>query len=57
MTFSSSSRRRVLKLGLAASLAASAVLRTRGVRAQGWPNGSIIEKWQKVVAAADVRID
>ena len=57
MTFSSSSRRRVLKLGLAASLAASAVLRARGVRAQGWPNGSIIEKWQKVVAATDVRID
>ena len=52
MTFSSSSRRRVLKLGLAASLAAPAVL-----RAQGWPNGPIIEKWQKVVAAADVRID
>ena len=57
MTFSSSSRRRVLKLGLAASLAAPAVLRAQGVRAQGWPNGPIIEKWQKVVAAADVRID
>jgi hypothetical protein len=57
MTFSSSSRRRVLKLGFAASLAAPAVLRAQGVRAQGWPNGPIIEKWQKVAAAADVRID
>ena len=57
MTFSSSPRRRVLKLGLAASLAAPAILSAQGVRAQGWPNGSIIEKWQKVVAAADVRID
>jgi tripartite-type tricarboxylate transporter receptor subunit TctC len=68
MTFSGTSRRRALKLGLAASLAAPAV-----ARAQVWPSGPVaggetpdqfaqriraeIEKWQKVVAAADVRID
>ena len=91
MTFSGTSRRRALKLGLAASLAAPAV-----ARAQAWPSGPIVflnpfpagggtdtfcrplaaqlgdqlgqqiivdnkggagEKWQKVVAAADVRID
>jgi hypothetical protein len=65
MTFSGTSRCRALKLGLAASLAAPAV-----ARAQAWPNGPVaggetpdqriraeIEKWQKVVAAADVRID
>jgi hypothetical protein len=43
MTFSGTSRRRALKLGLTAALAAPAV-----VRAQAWP---------EVVAAADVRID
>ena len=48
MTFSGTSRRRALKLGLAASLAAPAV-----ARAQAWST----EKWQKVVAAAEVRID
>jgi hypothetical protein len=42
MTFSGTSRRRALKLGLAAALAAPAV-----ARAQAWP---------EVVAAADVRI-
>jgi ABC-type sugar transport system substrate-binding protein len=70
MTFSGTSRRRALKLGLAASLAAPGV-----AWAQAWPSGPIaflnpfpagqfarrirseIEKWQKVVAAADVRID
>jgi tripartite-type tricarboxylate transporter receptor subunit TctC len=36
MTFSGTSRRRALKLGLAASLAAPAV-----ARAQAWPSGPI----------------
>ena len=48
MTFSGTTRRRALKLGLVALLAAPAV-----ARAQAWPT----EKWQKVVAAAEVRID
>jgi tripartite-type tricarboxylate transporter receptor subunit TctC len=91
MTFSGTSRRRALKLGLAASLAVPAV-----ARAEAWPSGPIVflnpfpaggstdtfcrplaaqvgdqlgqqiivdnkggagEKWQKVGAAADVRID
>ena len=37
MTFSGTSRRRALKLGLAASLAAPAI-----VRAQAWPSGPIV---------------
>ena len=37
MTFSRTSRRRALKLGLAASLAAPAI-----ARAQAWPNGPIV---------------
>ena len=48
MTFSGTTRRRALELGPAASLAAPAV-----ARARAWPT----EKWQKVVAAAEVRID
>jgi hypothetical protein len=53
MTFSGTSRRRALKLGLAASLAAPAVARdqfAQRIRSE-------IEKWEKAVAAADVRID
>ncbi len=48
MTFSGTSRRRALKLGLAAALVAPVV-----ARAQAWP----AKKRQQVVAAAEVRID